>query len=1265
MKKSTLTEDKAEQTPTGGVLVGKRKGQTIIHNKGTLSGYLVGKTHAEGGIKAVNKSTGQALEMQGGEVVITAPAVSDNTKREFEGKMMTNREILSTINKKGGGVSFAKGGDVPKNIKRTGASYKYGGKTMTDHEIYKSITGGHLAEGMTLSQIAKKHNVSVKDLQRQVEMGIKSESEHTSSKREQMKIVKDHLFENPKYYSLLKRAGLKHGGKISRANVIRNTKRANEQTKDLNNANDVLDIDADGIYGAETSLYADGGNIKPYDANMEGDSADMMFAKGGITDVTVNNWNDIPDALKNIRLPKKIDYDINPDNNGFCEILKPFIGTEKLRPAMQGINFDDNGVTVTNTHILLTIPTSQDYFRGVYKPNQISTKIDVNFPKYEAIIPKEKDTVKVFYIDVLKLLTYCKVALNYSDKRQITFKVNGAEMYFDPVLFIDFLSSLIKLTGQVYWNVSYQTSKTALAFTKYPSFELGKDIIALMMPYIYGKDDTYGAINKGKNTELNVYFDFDDNEIRNADDSIVDLSIKPTKERAKRTPRVAPSQTTKQKSKTLTKEELEQSRIWIGNDLRLRDWIMQKLTKIGIPVDSNYGDSDLSETENLYIVIFTDDFVVYKDSKEFFDNESKKEIFASDLGISSIDTLDETITDEDVEIKKMILAFIKEGSWSLEKEIKTKTGDSYFKDFYKSEPPTIYRLTAIKGVGLYPTDEKTLKFLDKFGFYDDYEEPIKETSFVKFSSGDIDAFNQIDAIVKSYGITLVSTTQWNKDDKTTDFDIVNTLTGDVFQLRKYNLSLGVQIDDTNKDKSTALIKDYNKWKKSTPTKETKKIIVLKLSGLSDEGTLVSDFGVYGGKELLENIKLLENKYPERESFPYFIYDMSNTPHGSIIFGRGIKTVPELEISIIDSPIFDDYDWKDFVNYGTPFEQPKLSQTEKPKRNFELERKYLSQRISDLAKELDLKKPILSNEEVAFYQREINSFILKLRKLNDAEMSLKPIEERVGNVYGLKFASFDNEYPETDMISINALKSQLTEKEYFNVRTPEFKSFFGDWETAYLNDSYAGVSKVINPITKEPQPVFHGTNVLFVNWKTYDSNNAHYFAVKREFSEFFATSWEERTDKAGVDSEILKKLNPNKGRFLFRCFIDVKNPIDFSRFGVEKYPIREFLTFLRVNYNIGDFDFWTNITSHSGFTQDTEVYAWQIIRLWQSFTKYVKVFTTYDGYIFYEYIPTTPYGGLENASLSYCAFESNQIKFTDAYEFNALSNDSRFDLGGIL
>ena len=220
-----VNENKLENTPTGGALVGKRKGQTMIHNKGSMSGYLVGKTHAEGGIKAINKSTGQPLEMQGGEVVITAPAVSDQTKRNFEGKMMTNRQILSAINERGGGVSFAESGmEIPTEMHFNGTSYNYGGKMLSDHDIAYELSqcgcehemkgGGHLAEGFSLRDIAEIHQVPLIELKKQVRLGMKAESEHTASKREQMKIVKDHLFENPNYYTLLKKAGLEHGGNI-------------------------------------------------------------------------------------------------------------------------------------------------------------------------------------------------------------------------------------------------------------------------------------------------------------------------------------------------------------------------------------------------------------------------------------------------------------------------------------------------------------------------------------------------------------------------------------------------------------------------------------------------------------------------------------------------------------------------------------------------------------------------------------------------------------------------------------------------------------------------------------------------------------------------------------------------------------------------------------------------------------------------------------------------------------------------------------------
>ena len=114
----------------------------IVHASGDAGGMLVGKRHSNGGIKALNKSTGQPLEMEGGEVVITRNAVSDNKKRSFNGKMLTNRQILSEINESGGGVSFADGGQVPNDVKfDCNAEYEYGGKTMCGKDLAYAMGG--------------------------------------------------------------------------------------------------------------------------------------------------------------------------------------------------------------------------------------------------------------------------------------------------------------------------------------------------------------------------------------------------------------------------------------------------------------------------------------------------------------------------------------------------------------------------------------------------------------------------------------------------------------------------------------------------------------------------------------------------------------------------------------------------------------------------------------------------------------------------------------------------------------------------------------------------------------------------------------------------------------------------------------------------------------------------------------------------------------------------------------------------------------------
>lgn len=113
---------------------------------GGAGGYLVGRPHSKGGIKAIVKSTNQPIEVEGGEVIITKPAVEDKKLREFEGEMLTNRQILSRINQSGGGVEFADGGEVPHEMNLSGKIYKYGGKTMSDREIVKMMAMGGVAE---------------------------------------------------------------------------------------------------------------------------------------------------------------------------------------------------------------------------------------------------------------------------------------------------------------------------------------------------------------------------------------------------------------------------------------------------------------------------------------------------------------------------------------------------------------------------------------------------------------------------------------------------------------------------------------------------------------------------------------------------------------------------------------------------------------------------------------------------------------------------------------------------------------------------------------------------------------------------------------------------------------------------------------------------------------------------------------------------------------------------------------------------------------
>ena len=117
-------------------------------------GVVIGKRHSEydengSGEKFLVESTGQVVELEGGEGVLCEESMSSDKKFNFDGKSMTGREIASYLNHKYGGVEFAKGGEVDKKIDKIIANkhvcgckhqYYHGGELPT--AVVKNLKGG-------------------------------------------------------------------------------------------------------------------------------------------------------------------------------------------------------------------------------------------------------------------------------------------------------------------------------------------------------------------------------------------------------------------------------------------------------------------------------------------------------------------------------------------------------------------------------------------------------------------------------------------------------------------------------------------------------------------------------------------------------------------------------------------------------------------------------------------------------------------------------------------------------------------------------------------------------------------------------------------------------------------------------------------------------------------------------------------------------------------------------------------------------------------
>ena len=82
---------------------------------------------------------------------------------------------------------------------------KPGQKRMNENMVNEDKIKGGKADKLTKKNIANKFGVEIAKINKELEMGIKVELEHTNSKKLAKEIAMDHLAEIPDYYTRLKK----------------------------------------------------------------------------------------------------------------------------------------------------------------------------------------------------------------------------------------------------------------------------------------------------------------------------------------------------------------------------------------------------------------------------------------------------------------------------------------------------------------------------------------------------------------------------------------------------------------------------------------------------------------------------------------------------------------------------------------------------------------------------------------------------------------------------------------------------------------------------------------------------------------------------------------------------------------------------------------------------------------------------------------------------------------------------------------------------
>jgi hypothetical protein len=149
-------------------------------------GITYGRSHKNGGIPVKNQSTGEMLEVEGGEGIVNKRSMASDKMVTFNGQKMTICEAVSALNQMEGGVEFSCDDVEHKQF------------------IEEMELGGELERG---KRTEKEHIETLRKLYDKRITPIQATEE----------VAKEHLKEDPQYYSKLAKmeSKMKKGGRAS------------------------------------------------------------------------------------------------------------------------------------------------------------------------------------------------------------------------------------------------------------------------------------------------------------------------------------------------------------------------------------------------------------------------------------------------------------------------------------------------------------------------------------------------------------------------------------------------------------------------------------------------------------------------------------------------------------------------------------------------------------------------------------------------------------------------------------------------------------------------------------------------------------------------------------------------------------------------------------------------------------------------------------------------------------------------------------------